>query len=105
MTSSDKDTEKQIDTLVNQLSKFEAGKPLDKFIKYAVFPWHKSLESGARINFDFPITVLAGPSGSIKTSKHSDSSARIKNIRAASTPNRGICAIGRLQNSRWKHSR
>ena len=67
MTSSDKETEKQIDALVNQLKKFEAGKPLDKFIKYAVFPKYKSLETGAKINFDFPITVLAGPNGTGKT--------------------------------------
>lgn len=41
---------------------------LEPYIKYIRFPFYKNLEEGARIDFDFPITVLIGQNGTNKSS-------------------------------------
>lgn len=58
----------EIRKLVAELKKFKPGKPLKKYICYAVFPKFKNIEPGARIDFDFPLTALVGPNGSGKSS-------------------------------------
>lgn len=58
----------EIRKLVAELKKFKPGRPLKKYICYAVFPKFKNIESGARIDFDFPLTALVGPNGSGKSS-------------------------------------
>lgn len=54
--------------LVETLKNFKPGKPLKNYIAYAVFPKFKGLESGARIDFNFPLTALVGPNGIGKSS-------------------------------------
>lgn len=61
-------------TIINELvssvqKKFEAKeKEFDKFIHELCFPKFKNFESGAKIQFRFPITVLVGPNGGGKSS-------------------------------------
>lgn len=68
MTTLESDTERRIASLVATLRDFGPGRPLDKFITYTTFPRYKNFESGTRINFEFPITILVGPNGTGKTS-------------------------------------
>lgn len=62
------DLEKKIATLLKDINNFEPGRPLNKFISYAVFPNFKNLSPGQRIDFDYSLTVLVGPNGTGKTS-------------------------------------
>ena len=55
--------EENIESLIETISKFKAGKPLKNYISYAVFPKFKNLEQGTRVDFDFPLTALVGPNG------------------------------------------
>lgn len=57
-----------ISQLVDTLEKFKPGKPLKNYIAYAVFPKFKSIEPGARVDFDFPLTALVGANGIGKSS-------------------------------------
>jgi energy-coupling factor transporter ATP-binding protein EcfA2 len=65
-------TEQSSDTdiriLVEKLAKFRPGKPLDKFISYAVFPHFKNIRPNTRVDFEFPLTVIVGPNGTGKSS-------------------------------------
>jgi len=54
--------------LVGKLKKMKPGKPLERFITHIRFPRFKNLRSGARVNFDFPITAFVGSNGCGKTS-------------------------------------
>jgi len=57
-----------IDKLIADVGKMVPGKPLDKYIKKAVFPNFKNLEPNTTIEFDYAITALVGANGSGKTS-------------------------------------
>lgn len=60
--------EGEIAKLVETLGKFKPGKPLKNYIAYAVFPKFKSIEAGARVDFEFPLTALVGANGIGKSS-------------------------------------
>lgn len=57
-----------IPSLINGLQVFKPGRPLKNFIGEATFPNFKGFSPGAKITFDFPLTVLVGPNGSGKSS-------------------------------------
>lgn len=57
-----------IESLVQSIeAKFNAG-DFDKFIHDVTFPKFKSFAPGARIEFNFPVTVVVGPNGGGKSS-------------------------------------
>ncbi|MGW8391475.1 ATP-dependent nuclease [Pseudoduganella sp. HUAS MS19] len=58
----------EIAKLIQALSKFSPGKPLNNFIGEATFPNFKGLAPGAKITFEFPLTAIVGPNGSGKSS-------------------------------------
>jgi energy-coupling factor transporter ATP-binding protein EcfA2 len=57
-----------IPDLLRKLASFRPGRPLENFIGEATFPNFKGLAPGAKIAFEFPITVIVGPNGSGKSS-------------------------------------
>jgi hypothetical protein len=58
----------EIQQLVGTLKRFKPGKPLERFITHIRFPRFKNLQTGARVDFNFPITALVGSNGCGKTS-------------------------------------
>ena len=57
-----------IASLVETLSAFKPGAPLEKFIGKIRFPNFKNIEPGTEVDFTFPLTVLVGANGSGKSS-------------------------------------
>ena len=57
----------EIEGLVAELRKMKAKGAFKTFIDYIVFPRYRNISPDARINFQFPLTVLVGQNGSGKT--------------------------------------
>lgn len=62
------DMDLDLEKLIETVSKFTPGSPLDKYISEVVFPNFKNIELGTRVTFDFPLTALVGANGSGKSS-------------------------------------
>ncbi|WP_435750028.1 ATP-dependent nuclease [Thauera sp. AutoDN2] len=58
----------EIIALVDTLKNFAPGKPLKHYITHATFPRFKNIESGTRVDFEFPLTALVGANGIGKSS-------------------------------------
>lgn len=54
--------------LVRTIEEIKNAGGYKKYIEYIVFPFYKNLIPNARINFEFPLTVLVGKNGSGKSS-------------------------------------
>lgn len=61
-----KTRDKKGPALIDKLRAAKAG--FNNFIDFIVFPTYRNLESNARIEFTYPLTVLVGHNGSGKTS-------------------------------------
>lgn len=60
--------ESDLSTLISKIKGIKRGGGFRPFIDFIQFPKYRNFEKDARVEFEFPLTVIVGPNGSGKTS-------------------------------------
>lgn len=58
----------EIESLITSIGKAHSAGTFENFVEYIRFPFYKNLELKAKIDFNFPLTILVGQNGSGKSS-------------------------------------